>query len=335
MVDSKLSLEDKANDETLGMYVIRARKTVGLSRENLAQVTRIPLDIIGNIENSDWKKFPVEAYVRSYLNTICTTLKLDSKKVLQWFSIEYGSSYSTEFKADVDISSLPATSKKLKDADDYSRSSKAVPIVLILLAIAFLAVMNFMKRTETDSSALPSVENIPAEDSIPDMTHEAVIPEGAESVPADSVQGTIIPPANPVVTGVAHDSAVAKMTHVSSAKYSSATTFIMSSNSAKQPAVPASKGKTHLVINGSGKAISWIGIKKHLADSLLLKEANVSSVASSIEFSYDDTLYVVIGNPAGVGKMILNDVETSIPLRTDGRTTRLCILNGKLLPGVR
>jgi cytoskeletal protein RodZ len=183
MVDSKLSLEDKANDETLGMYVIRARKTVGLSRENLAQVTRIPLDIIGNIENSDWKKFPVEAYVRSYLNTICTTLKLDSKKVLQWFSIEYGSSYSTEFKADVDISSLPATSKKLKDADDYSRSSKAVPIVLILLAIAFLAVMNFMKRTETDSSALPSVENIPAEDSIPDMTHEAVIPEGAESVP--------------------------------------------------------------------------------------------------------------------------------------------------------
>jgi hypothetical protein len=39
-----------------------------------------------------------------------------------------------------------------------------------------------------------------------------------------------------------------------------------------------------------------------LADSLLLKEANVSSVASSIEFSYDDTLYVVIGNPAGVGK---------------------------------
>ena len=97
MAELKMSLEDKSNDETLGMYLIRARKAAGISRETLAQTTHIYLEIISNIENSDWKKFPVEAYVRGYLNSICSKLELDKKKVLEWFSVEYGSSYTTEF----------------------------------------------------------------------------------------------------------------------------------------------------------------------------------------------------------------------------------------------
>lgn len=323
MAELKMSLEDKSNDETLGMYLIRARKAAGISRETLAQTTHIYLEIISNIENSDWKKFPVEAYVRGYLNSICSKLELDKKKVLEWFSVEYGSSYTTEFKAEQDVTSPMILSKKL--ADESTGNSKTVPIVLlILLVIAFLAVMNFMKKTENAETppVTPVVVNTAIEDTLGDSLD---IPEGAESVPVDST----------VPTKVDFVKAVPpSLTKKDSIKYSSATTFLMSSNSAPSPAVVFSKNKTHVVISGNGKAISWVGIKKHAADSLFLKEANISSVTSEIEYAYDDTLFVVIGNAAGIGKMVLNGVETAIPVKKDGRTTRLCLLNGKIFPGV-
>jgi len=323
MAELKMSLEDKSNDETLGMYLIRARKAAGISRETLAQTTHIYLEIISNIENSDWKKFPVEAYVRGYLNSICSKLELDKKKVLEWFSVEYGSSYTTEFKAEQDVTSPMILSKKL--ADESTGNSKTVPIVLlILLVIAFLAVMNFMKKTE--NAETPPVTPVEVNTAIEDTLGDSLdIPEGAESVPVDST----------VPTKVDFVKAVPpSLTKKDSIKYSSATTFLMSSNSAPSAAVVFSKNKTHVVISGNGKAISWVGIKKHAADSLFLKEANISSVTSEIEYAYDDTLFVVIGNAAGIGKMVLNGVETAIPVKKDGRTTRLCLLNGKIFPGV-
>lgn len=331
MAELKMSLEDKSNDETLGMYLVRARKAAGISRETLAQTTHIYLEIISNIENSDWKKFPVEAYARGYLNSICSKLELDKKKVLEWFSVEYGSSYTTDFKAEQDVTSPMILSKKL--ADESAGNSKTVLIVLlILLVIAFLAVMNFMKKTENAEipPVTPVVVNTPVEDTLADSLN---IPEGAEAVPVDSMVSTKADFVKAEAPSLTKRDSI-KPTKKDSLKYSSATTFLMSSNSAPSPAVVFSKNKTHVVISGNGKAISWVGIKKHAADSLFVKEANLSSVTSEIEYTDDDTLFVVIGNPAGIGKLVLNGIEVAVPVRKDGRTTRLCLFNGNIFPGV-
>lgn len=87
MSEEKL-LEDKRSDETLGAFLGRIREYHGLSIDQLSESLRISKTNLQAIENSDWKKFPVEAYVRSYLNTICRKFCLDTSVVLDIFVAE-------------------------------------------------------------------------------------------------------------------------------------------------------------------------------------------------------------------------------------------------------
>ena len=179
-------IEDKRPDERLGAYLARAREAKGLSVEELATVTKLTVKNITLIESGDWKAFPVEAYLRGYLNSICVKLKLDSKRVLDYYSGEIGAKYSSLLS--------PTPAKPAKAAapvdEEHKPRSKAVPVVVVLLGLAFVVGSHFLKDMDEGTQVPESkeaVQEVMAEPPAP-AEEPAEMPEGAESISPDSAQ---------------------------------------------------------------------------------------------------------------------------------------------------
>src|SRR5574344_2127736 len=328
MLDSKSPIDDKAPDETLGSYLTRARNAAGLTREDLAQTTRIPPNLLAGIEDSDWKKFPVEAYVRSYINTLCTKLGLDRKKVLNWFSVEYGSSYSADSVPKIEDISAPSSVKRIRESA-ASGNSKTIPILLVVLGIAFLAIMNFMKKNEgSEQPAVPPVASSAAAEDTTAMDSAAAAGMMLDSAAQDSLKNK-----DSLVVSSTAKSSSSKQAGKSSAS-PAATTFLpapVPAQKADANAVKTAAGESSVNITAGAKGVSWVGIKKHAEDSDFQKEANLSEKNPTISYNSADTMYIIIGNPGGVVKMTVNGAAVQVPVNPNGRTARLCVLNGKVI----
>jgi hypothetical protein len=211
-----------------------------------------------------------------------------------------------------------------------------VPVVLVLLVLAFLVASHFLDleslTTKQASEQQPS-ENVPAavEDS---MTQE--IPDGAEAVPADSVVSDSVAKdssanrfdVNATVSQAVVDEAVKK-----SDLPASATIFISSDSKKDSVAVeeaPKTK-KTNFLLVGSGEALSWVGLKRHEDSNSFLKEANISKAGVKMVYNTNDTLCVTIGEPKAIAKMYLNGVETPLPEMKFGRVTRFRVFGGRIV----
>ncbi len=315
------SVEPKTAEETLGAYLKKIRESKGLSLEDLSQRTRISLKNLQQIEAGEWEKFPVEAYVRGYLNSISETLGLAMPEILSAYSKEAGSSYSREFLAAETLSASEDSfaGKKLKQG----RGGSKMPILVVaLLAVAFLAVVYFLKPSlsavppPSESAPLPSVE----EDT---SSFVADVPDGAENIPPESlsvVSDTLAPALPDTAKKV-------------SAKGNSATTFIVSSDSREKVSEDSTSetvGRLSVSITGNDSAAtSWVGIYHSLNDNKALREGNIVSSRSRITYSDGDTLCLVIGNPDAVGQMLVNGKRSVVPVRK-GYASRFCVApNGK------
>ena len=85
-----IQLDEKNPNERLGDFLARVRESQGLSIEDLSDRTKISVKMLHFIEASDWKSLPVDAYVRSYLNSVSSKLGLDPKAVLNMYAEEVG-----------------------------------------------------------------------------------------------------------------------------------------------------------------------------------------------------------------------------------------------------
>lgn len=324
-------IEDKRPDERLGAYLARAREARGMSVEDLASVTRLTVKNILLIESGDWKAFPVEAYLRSYLNSVCNKLGVDSKHVLDWYSAECGSKYASLL---ADAPAKPAKVKPLGE-EEVKRKSKAVPIVIVVLGLAFVVGSHFLndlgKAEAVAETAAPAAVETPAVAEVPEM------PEGAEAVPADSVQADSAAVADSAKAEV-NDSTVTQAQVDEAVKKSelpaSATIFISSTSTKKDSVVkPVSNhGKTKFELVGSGEMRTWVGLKRHEEDGAFLKEGNIANAGTKMVYNTNDTLYVVIGEPRAVAKLLLNGVETPLPEMKFGRVTRFRVYDGSIIP---
>lgn len=134
-MSDKLPLEKNA-EEKLGEYLKRARLAAGIDQAELAREIRITPDMLDHLENGRYDKLPVQAYVRGYLNTICTRLDLNRAKVLDWYAGEVGRNYSA----------VIATDQLLMGAQSKSKSEggngKFVLMVAAAILLIFVLVMN-------------------------------------------------------------------------------------------------------------------------------------------------------------------------------------------------
>ena len=308
-----IQLEEKNPNERLGDFLARVRESQGLSIEDLAERTKISVKMLHFIEASDWKSLPVEAYVRSYLNSVSSKLGLDTKAILKMYTQEVGSSY--EIREAEPIKNIAPVTE-----DEKKPRSEAVPIAIVVILALLIVGLHFVNREKaaSDASANPPAA-VAAEESA-EVNQD--MPEGAEAVPVDSVK-------NEKVTQAEVDKAVKKAENLPA----SATIFI-SSTSKKDTTVtgPVSdNGRTRIELVGSGEMRSWVGIKRDEDDDDFVKEANIATVDNKLVYTASGTLYIVIGEPRAIGKMYLNGVETPVPVPKFGRVARFSVYDGRVL----
>jgi len=327
-----MTVEEKRPEERLGEYIARVRDARGMSVEELSAATKVAVSYVKAIEAGDWKVFPVAAYVRGYLNSISVKLNLDQAQVLFSYAAESGAKLSNDF-ADVSGGKkiAPMTESETK------KKSKAVPIVILLLVLAFLVASHFLDlEALAEQASSPSPAPVVVAD---DTTASQEIPEGAEAVPADSLQNdsaAVDTAKHNTLSQAVVDEAVKK-----SDLPASATIFISSdskkdsSEAAAQPAAEETKlpktKKTNFLLVGSGESLSWVGLKRRESDNAFLKEANIARAGVKMVYNTFDTLCVTIGDPKAIDKMYLNGVETALPEMKFGRVTRFRVFGGRIV----
>ena len=311
-----IQLEEKNPNERLGDFLARVRESQGLTIDDLSERTKISVKMLHFIESSDWKSLPVEAYVRSYLNSVSSKLGLDAKAVLKMYAEEVGSSY--EIREAEPIKNIAPMTE-----DEKKPRSKAVPIAIVVILALLIVGLHFVNREKaaSDASANPPAA-VAAEESA-EVNQD--MPEGAIKVPVDSIKDE----KNETVTQAEVDKAVKKAENLPA----SATIFI-SSTSKKDTTVtgPVSdNGRTRIELVGSGEMRSWVGIKRDEDDDDFVKEANIATVDNKLVYTASGTLYIVIGEPRAIGKMYLNGVETPVPVPKFGRVARFSVYDGRVL----
>ena len=332
-------IEDKRPDERLGAYLARAREARSMSVADLATETRLSEKNIALIESDDWKAFPVQAYVRGYLNSISSKLGLDSKRVLDWYAAENGSKFASLLS---DKPESSGSSSSVYDSDENGGSKgKMIIIILVVIGLALVVASKFFKDSAPVQNAPEPVKTAVVEEE--PVMEPSEMPEGAEAVPVDSVNvdstATAETSANPAakatpatdkdqgISQAVVDEAIKKSDRPASA------TIFLSSDSKKDSsaAAPNAKAKTKIQLYASGEMRTWIGFKRHEDDSAFLKEGNLSKAGTMMVYDTMDSLFVVVGEPRAISKMMLNGVVTPLPETKNGRVTRFTVFGGKVV----
>ena len=310
-----IQLEEKNPNERLGDFLARVRESQGLSIEDLAERTKISVKMLHFIEASDWKSLPVEAYVRSYLNSVSSKLGLDTKAILKMYTQEVGSSY--EIRETEPIKNIAPVTE-----DEKKPRSKAVPIVIVAILVLLIVGLHFVTRDNATSDAKANPPAAVAADDSSEVNQD--MPEGAIKVPVDSIKDE----KNETVTQAEVDKAVKKAENLPA----SATIFISSTSKKDTVTGPVSdNGRTRIELVGSGEMRSWVGIKRDEDDDEFVKEANIATVDNKLVYTASGTLYIVIGEPRAISKMYLNGVETPVPVPKFGRVARFSVYDGRVL----
>ena len=310
-----IQLEEKNPNERLGDFLARVRESQGLSIEDLAERTKISVKMLHFIEASDWKSLPVEAYVRSYLNSVSSKLGLDTKAILKMYTQEVGSSY--EIREAEPIKNIAPVTE-----DEKKPRSKAVPIAIVAILVLLIVGLHFVTRDNAASDAKANPPAAVAADDSSEVNQD--MPEGAIKVPVDSIKDE----KNETVTQAEVDKAVKKAENLPA----SATIFISSTSKKDTVTGPVSdNGRTRIELVGSGEMRSWVGIKRDEDDDDFVKEANIATVDNKLVYTASGTLYIVIGEPRAIGKMYLNGVETPVPVPKFGRVARFSVYDGRVL----
>ncbi len=313
---------EKRSDEKLGEYLVRIREARGLSREDLAKATSVSIKYLEYIESGDWKQFSVEAYLRSYVNSVATKLGLDAKQVLVYLSAEIGSNYSHEFDA------LEPERNFVNVEKNGKSGSKAKLVVIVIILIAILAALGvLLKMSEIEaltSRVMEPAEKVAVEDSA-ETVESVAVPEGAEAVAPDTT------------AAVDEDAVRRAVDSVAAAKDLPASATIFLSSDSKETAEPAAEkkkfGPTKIELIANGKDSSWVGIKRSASSDNYSKQGKLNQAGNRIAYTTKDTMFVLIGNPNAVGEFKINDAAAKLPANNSGRALRFRVIGGKVLGG--
>ncbi len=334
-------VEDKRPDERLGAYLARAREAKSMTVADLATATRLSEKNISLIEAGDWKAFPVQAYLRGYLNSVSVKLGLDSKRVLDWYAAENGSKFASLLTDLSDGSQNKSTSAE----GEKSSKGKAIVIILVVIGLALVVASKFFKDVTPAQSAPEPVKKTEVVEEEP-VADTPEMPEGAEAVPADSVNAdttATVPAENkaaeekaaPVagkeqgISQAVVDSALKK----NSDRPASATIFLSSDSKTEEAKAAPVGASSKLILVASGEMRTWIGIKHNEDDTSFLKESNLSKAGTRMVYESSDTLYVVVGEPRAISKFYLNGKEVALPGMKFGRVTKFRVFGGKVIEG--
>lgn len=330
-------VEDKRPDERLGAYLARAREAKSMTVADLATATRLSEKNISLIEAGDWKAFPVQAYLRGYLNSVSTKLGLDSKRVLDWYAAENGSKFASLL---TDLSDGNPGKPSGSAEGEGGSKGKVIVIILVVIGLALVVASKFLKDVTPAQSAPEPVKTEVVEEE-PAVETPTEMPEGAEAVPADSMNADTsaaqVAPADTAKAAPAKDQPISQAVVDEAIKKSdrpASATIFLSSDSKTEEAKAAPAGvSSKLILVASGEMRTWIGIKHNEDDTSFLKESNLSKAGTRMVYESSDTLYVVVGEPRAISKFYLNGKDVPLPGMKFGRVTKFRVFGGKVIEG--
>jgi len=164
---------DLGPNEKIGDYLRRVREARGLDIEHLAKSIRLGKNVLQAIEDNRWNEFPAEAYLRSYISSICEKLSVDKAVVLKKFSLDSNSHFSVEQNI-------------IGEKKDEAASGNVakILIVVILLAVAVLFFLNKFLNSEPDVYYDEEPEQEQPEPTIESILEDSVKPDTIETAPA-------------------------------------------------------------------------------------------------------------------------------------------------------
>lgn len=207
-MSDKMPLEKNA-EEKLGEYLKRARLAAGIDLTELAREIRITPDMLDHLENGRYDKLPVQAYVRGYLNTICTRLDLNRAKVLDWYAGEVGRNYAAVIATD---QLLVGSGSKGKPGE--KSNGKLVLIGAAALLLLFVLVMNANNDGSTQDAtrladsldsvakaeSLQAAESLQVADTVGLSADSVVIPDSTKPVADSAASAAVAAAAVPAET---------------------------------------------------------------------------------------------------------------------------------------
>lgn len=312
---SSNGLAEKGQDEKLGAYIRRARLAAQMDLTDLARKIRIAPDVLLQIEESKWDAFPVEAYVRGYLNSLCIHLELDRSKVLGWFGSEYHSTYVMPVAALRDVGVVQPTVAT-------SSNNKLIPALIVILIVVFFVVMNILRSNDT-----PPAENpLPPSDSLVAKT-ASTDSFATDTLGTDSLVDSNLLPGDPALAPQTIGSDSTKVSKIDAAKQAEEAKRAEAAAKATADSlkVVAAKSKTaNTETNIKLECIRdsvWVRVKRsgEKAKTYQIKEG------SPRYFSHTDTIEVRIAGPERT-RLYIDERRVRFQDNKD-----LTIVNGKLV----
>ncbi len=306
---SSNGLAEKGQDEKLGAYIRRARLAAQMDLTDLARKIRIAPDVLQQIEESKWDAFPVEAYVRGYLNSLCIHLELDRSKVLGWFGSEYHSNYVMPVAALRDVGVVQPTVAA-------SSNSKLIPALIVILIVVFFVVMNILRSNDTPpaENPLPPSDSLVAKTASPDSF-------ATDTLGTDSLIDSNLLPGDPALAPQTMGADTAKVSKADAAKLAEAAAKA-TADSLKAVAAKSKTANTETNIKLECIRDSvWVRVKRsgEKAKTYQIKEG------SPRYFSHTDTIEVRIAGPERT-RLYIDERRVRFQDNKD-----LTIVNGKLV----
>ena len=120
-------------NEKVGDYLQRVRKIRGVELEHLAKAIRLSKNIVESIEENRWSDFPTEAYLRSYIISICEKLLIDKREVIKRFSSEINSRFA------VSQSNMMGDSEQESKTSNSNVSKIAIAVIVVIALALFIS----------------------------------------------------------------------------------------------------------------------------------------------------------------------------------------------------
>jgi cytoskeletal protein RodZ len=169
MVEEQESKLSQGADEKVGSYLRRVREARGLELEQLAKFIRLGLNVLQAIEENNWSFFPTEAYLRSYIGSICEKLSVDKTAVLKRLSVEINSQLGVVIQ----------TSIFEEQNSENGLSSSSISKIVIIVILAIFVILFFVNKVLDSYEAKPTPEAPPPaiEETVPNEENSAENPD--------------------------------------------------------------------------------------------------------------------------------------------------------------
>ncbi|WP_114228624.1 MULTISPECIES: helix-turn-helix domain-containing protein [Sphingomonas] len=170
---------EASGEATVGEQLRAAREAQGMSLEDVATRTRIPVRHLESIEASEWSRLPASTYSVGFAKNYATALGLDRDQIGEALKAEM-SGYDPRQGSTVEVYEL---------ADPARVMPKWLVLLAVVAVIAVIAGLMFMQRRELSGGNEPAA-TAPADTSAAPATTTAPAPA------APAVRGPVVLTAN-------------------------------------------------------------------------------------------------------------------------------------------